>query len=306
MKKIITIMFCVGFCVAISLPAGSVELSVEAVQANNVPASYATVEDGNIIFGKTGTAYSPDSWDTILTAYGGTLPTDAKVPASYATVKDGNIIFGKTGTAYSPDVTHEILTGYGFTTTPDAMAKVKDPSNYAKVEDGNIVFGKTATAYSPEEFNMLMAAYQLAAKVVIMASEPKVEETVMAASAESKSIILAFEDVHFDFDKSTLTKEAQVILKKSIIVLKDNPNAKIRIAGYTSASGTKEYNQKLSERRANAVQEYLISEGVITRDRLSTIGYGETDPAMYEAAPKEVHSEAAKANMRVLFEIIVQ
>ncbi|MDP2971222.1 MAG: OmpA family protein, partial [Deltaproteobacteria bacterium] len=134
-------------------------------------------------------------------------------------------------------------------------------------------------------------------KVIILASEPKVEEKV---------IILAFEDAHFDFDKATLTKEAQVILKRNIQVLKANPKAKVRIAGYTSASGTESYNQRLSERRANAVKEYLTKEGVIAPDRLSTIGYGETRPAMYEAAPKDLYSEAAKANMRVLFEIIVE
>lgn len=144
-------------------------------------------------------------------------------------------------------------------------------------------------------------------KVVIMASEPKVEEKVMVvAAAEPKIIILAFEDVHFDFDKSTLKPEAQTILKRNIQLLKENPKAQIRIAGYTSASGTEAYNQKLSERRANAVREYLINEGVITRDRLTTIGYGKTNPAVYEAAPKELYSAAAKANMRVLFEIIVQ
>ena len=145
-------------------------------------------------------------------------------------------------------------------------------------------------------------------KIVIRAAEPKVKEKVVAAAAEKKAavIVLAFEDVHFDFDKSTLTPEAKVILKRDIKHLKENPKTKIRVAGYTSASGTVEYNQKLSERRAKAVQEYLISEGVITRDRLSTIGYGETHPAVYEAAPKEIYSDAAKANMRVLFEIIVE
>lgn len=143
-------------------------------------------------------------------------------------------------------------------------------------------------------------------KVVILASEPQVEEKVVQAVAEPKIIILAFEDVHFDFDKSTLKPEAQAILKRNIQLLKDNPNAQIRIAGYTSASGTEDYNQKLSERRADAVQEYLVNAGIITRDRLSTIGYGKTHPAMYEAAPKELYSKAAKANMRVLFEIVVQ
>lgn len=143
-------------------------------------------------------------------------------------------------------------------------------------------------------------------KFVILATEPKIEEKVKAASTEPKIIILAFEDVHFDFDKSALTPEAQTILKRNIQMLKDNPKAEVRVAGYTSASGTDDYNQKLSERRATAVQEYLINEGVITPDRLSTIGYGESDPAMHEAAPKEIYSNAANANMRVLFEIIMK
>ena len=147
-------------------------------------------------------------------------------------------------------------------------------------------------------------------KVVIVATEPMVEKKVVAvvseAKAEKKVVILTFEDINFDFDKSTLTPEAQAILKRDIQKLRDNPNAKIRIAGYTSAAGTDEYNQKLSERRAKAVQEYLINEGLITPDRLSTIGYGEADPAMYEASPKEIYSKAAKTNMRVLFEIVVQ
>jgi len=145
-------------------------------------------------------------------------------------------------------------------------------------------------------------------KVIILAAEPKVEEKVVALAAEPKPkvIILAFEDVHFDFDKSTLKPEAQAILKRNIQLLKENPKAQIRIAGYTSASGTEAYNQKLSERRANAVEEYLVNEGIVSRDRLSTIGYGKTRPAEYEAAPKELYSTAAKANMRVLFEIIVK
>ena len=149
-----------------------------------------------------------------------------------------------------------------------------------------------------------------AEQVIILVSEPKAEEKVfVVASAPEigkRAVILAFEDVHFEFDKSTLTKEAREILVRSIKRLKENPKAKIRIAGYTSASGTEAYNQKLSERRAKAVYDYLTKEGVVTPDRLSTIGYGETKPDMYEAAPKDLYSEAAKANMRVLFEIVVE
>jgi OOP family OmpA-OmpF porin len=143
-------------------------------------------------------------------------------------------------------------------------------------------------------------------KVVIIVAEPKVEEKVVAAQKKAAVVVLAFQDIHFDFDQSTLTPEAKVILKRDIKLLQENPNAKIRVAGYTSASGTDEYNQKLSERRAKAVQEYLVEDGVITRERLSTIGYGETRPAVHESAPRDIYSDAAKENMRVLFEIIVQ
>jgi len=148
--------------------------------------------------------------------------------------------------------------------------------------------------------------YAAKEKVVILASEPREEQKVMAAAEEPKTIVIAFEDIHFDFDKSTLKPEARTILKRNIKILKDNPNAHVRIAGYTSASGTEEYNQKLSERRAKAVEDYLISEGLISEGRLTRIGYGESDPAEYEAAPKELYSKAAKANMRVLFQIVVQ
>jgi OOP family OmpA-OmpF porin len=169
---------------------------------------------------------------------------------------------------------------------------------------GGIVF-----AFGGNEKPAPVAKYEPAPepeKVVILVSEPKVEEQVVVAAAAPKIIVLAFEDIHFDFDKSTLKPEAQTILKRNIQILKDNPNAHVRIAGYTSASGTEEYNQKLSERRAKSVEEYLISEGIISPDRLTMIGYGETNPARYEAAPKELYSKAAKANMRVLFEIVVQ
>ena len=134
---------------------------------------------------------------------------------------------------------------------------------------------------------------------------PVVAQAVVAAVAP-KVIVLSFEDVHFDFNQSTLKPEAKLILKRNIEMLNENPNAKIRIAGFTSAAGTEAYNQKLSERRAASVREYLVSEGLIKASRLSTIGYGESHPAAYEAVPSDINSPAAKANIRVLFEITVQ
>lgn len=141
--------------------------------------------------------------------------------------------------------------------------------------------------------------------VVVLATEPQVEEIVEQAVAAHKVIILAFDDVHFEFDKSSLSPHAKKVMDENIKLLKKNPGAKIRIAGYTSASGTTAHNQKLSEERAQAVKDYLVKGG-IKKERLSTIGYGEDWPAAYEAAPKNLYSPAAKANMRVLFEVLIK
>ncbi|MBE0568242.1 MAG: OmpA family protein [Deltaproteobacteria bacterium] len=127
---------------------------------------------------------------------------------------------------------------------------------------------------------------------------------VPATKAEVKFIVL--EDAHFDFDKSILTKEGEEILLRNIQVMKENPGTNVRVAGYSSASGTEEYNQKLSERRAKTVEDYLIREGGIAPERLTKIGYGETRPATYEPIPADINSKAAKSNMRVLFEVIVK
>jgi OOP family OmpA-OmpF porin len=148
------------------------------------------------------------------------------------------------------------------------------------------------------------------APVVIPVAEPESDKQVAAVAKRTKTeeevVVLAFEDVHFDFDKATLTEDARRVMRRNFQLLKKNPKAEVRVAGYTSASGTPEYNQKLSERRAEAVRTFLVEEGIAKPERLTTIGYGEFGPAEYEVAPTEIYSKAAKANMRVLFEIVVK
>jgi outer membrane protein OmpA-like peptidoglycan-associated protein len=114
------------------------------------------------------------------------------------------------------------------------------------------------------------------------------------------------EDVHFDFDKATLTKEGQEILARDVRTIKENPGIKVQIEGHTCAHGKEDYNMALGERRANAVKEYLVKEG-IDASRLSTISYGETRLAMPETpTPKNKNSSEAIANRRVHFEVIVK
>ena len=135
---------------------------------------------------------------------------------------------------------------------------------------------------------------------------PASPEKVIAPAPEAKAVkkAIALEDIHFDFNKVTLTPEAKKILKKNIQTLKENPKVRVRIAGYTSASGTDFYNNKLSVKRANAVKKYLIKEGGIAQDRLSVTGYGKKNPVKIETTPKKLNSAEAKANMRAVFEVI--
>jgi outer membrane protein OmpA-like peptidoglycan-associated protein len=131
-------------------------------------------------------------------------------------------------------------------------------------------------------------------KVMVLVLDPKDNEKVAV-----------FGDTHFDFGKSTLSQEAKALLDKDVQVLKENPLTNVRMAGYTSAEGTEEVNQELSESRANAVRDYLIEEGVAP-ERITVIGYGRTRPAMYEVTPGDINSKEAMANMRVLFEVVVK
>lgn len=83
--------------------------------------------------------------------------------------------------------------------------------------------------------------------------------------------------VNFDFNSSTLTSTAKTNLDKLAEVLVNNPDTNINVYGYTDSKGTDEYNQALSERRANAVKSYLTSMGVAS-DRMFSMGMGEKDP----------------------------
>jgi len=81
------------------------------------------------------------------------------------------------------------------------------------------------------------------------------------------------------------------ILNKVAVVMNENPDWKFKIIGHTDSDGTDESNLTLSQQRANAVKQTLVSLG-IKADRLSTIGKGESEPVNANTSPEE------KANNR--------
>ncbi|MBE0514486.1 outer membrane beta-barrel protein [Sulfurimonas sp.] len=140
---------------------------------------------------------------------------------------------------------------------------------------------------------------------VILVCDLDAKEKIKGCIEKKKPMALVFEEINFEFDKSELNQEAKRALKKDLEQLKDNSNIRMIVAGYASKSGTKEYNQKLSEERAQSVKDFLVQEKILPANKISTVGYGETRPAQYEANPEsDVYSKAAKANMRVVLKIV--
>ncbi|WP_248679836.1 DUF3034 family protein [Sinimarinibacterium sp. CAU 1509] len=83
--------------------------------------------------------------------------------------------------------------------------------------------------------------------------------------------------VHFEFDKSTLTDDAESLLNQVADALIKRPDIKVEIAGHTDSKGSDAYNQSLSEARTVSVMNYLAAHGVAS-DRMRAVGYGESQP----------------------------
>ena len=111
---------------------------------------------------------------------------------------------------------------------------------------------------------------------------------------------LTFEDVYFDFDRSTLRPEALRLLDDAIAKLQANPTRNIVIEGHTCNIGTAEYNLALGDRRASAVRDYLVSRGVPAA-RLETRSFGEERPKFDNA-----REETRRLNRRAALVVRVQ
>ena len=93
-----------------------------------------------------------------------------------------------------------------------------------------------------------------------------------------KNIVkIVIDGLTFGFDKTNLTKESELILRKALDSLETYLNVQVEISGHTDNKGTRKYNQLLSERRAKTVADWLVKHG-ITSDRLFPVGYGMDKP----------------------------
>jgi len=105
--------------------------------------------------------------------------------------------------------------------------------------------------------------------------------------------------VEFDFDKTVVTPRYHSDLEKVADFLKAYPNTTAELEGHTDNRGTDEYNVKLSKRRAESVKNYLIEKFNINAGRLSTVGYGESQPV-----DSNETDEGRQRNRRVVASIV--
>ena len=100
------------------------------------------------------------------------------------------------------------------------------------------------------------------------------------ATAVATQPTSAFPDlgvVHFDTDKATLTPEGQATLTRAAEAMKSNPNAHLRLEGYTDSTGSDQHNLTLSQQRANTVGDFLKAQGIEGK-RLTGDGFGPAKP----------------------------
>jgi outer membrane protein OmpA-like peptidoglycan-associated protein len=101
--------------------------------------------------------------------------------------------------------------------------------------------------------------------------------SVLATSESARGLIVNMSDVLFDTAKYTLKPGTQISLAKVSGILQAYPGLKLQVEGYTDSVGSDEYNQKLSENRADAVRDFLVTQGV-QPDNITATGYGKAKP----------------------------
>ena len=112
-----------------------------------------------------------------------------------------------------------------------------------------------------------------------------------------KSIVL--ENIYYDYDESYITDAAAIELDKLVAILEDNPTISIELSSHTDSRDSDEYNQALSQRRAESAVQYLIDSGIAS-GRITAKGYGERELIIKNAVTEEQH----QINRRTEFKVV--
>ncbi len=114
---------------------------------------------------------------------------------------------------------------------------------------------------------------------------------------------ITLKDILYDFNSDVLREESKVSLNTLVKIMKDSPNLKIGIYSHTDSRGSDEYNLELSQRRAQSVVNYLVSQG-LSKDRLLAKGFGETQLLNKCANGIECTEQEHEVNRRTTFKVL--
>jgi len=179
----------------------------------------------------------------------------------------------------------------------------------------NVIVGSTPTGNTGVyEFNIKSTKakdYRLSAELegyIFQNQSVKVEGATDQEKTLTKTISMRklsvgvssiLRNLYFDFDKASLKTESYNELNKLETMMRQNQNLMVEIGGHTDSYGTKDYNLYLSQKRANAVKDFLTRKGIDAR-RIKAVGYGKSKPL----ASNDDEEEGRELNRRVEFLII--
>lgn len=140
---------------------------------------------------------------------------------------------------------------------------------------------RDAAILATQQKNMAQAnalqAQQIAAEASAKTFQLEAQLAELAAKKTERGLIITLGDVLFATDVARLNANGLVMAQRLATVLQQNPQRTVLIEGFTDSTGKTQYNQELSERRAMAVGEALLAQGV-ARERIRQRGYGESYP----------------------------
>ncbi len=189
------------------------------------------------------------------------------------------------------------VTGPGGKNVPaEIEIKKWDRGKLVYSEKRQISAPKTISVPDLDDVEITASSGGYVPKKVIVSRKDKERIIELDEIKPGDSIIV--DNVYFEINQAHLRKESLNILDRMIENLKASPSIKLEVRGHTDSTGTGEYNQKLSERRADAVVEYMIKNG-ISPERLSAVGLGKDKPIADNST-----AEGRRKNRRTEFYIL--
>jgi OOP family OmpA-OmpF porin len=188
-----------------------------------------------------------------------------------------------------------------------AQADEEKVHNYVRDSEGQVVRDSNkdcVRSYDMTEERLEECGYE-SMEVVVEKTPEKVQVEVVESGTVLESVVV--ENIQFAFDSAELTAGSKAILDDAVTRLTPykelirNETTHITVTGHTDSTGPEAYNQKLSERRANAVADYMANSLGVDRMRMKVSGEGESNP-IADNATREGHAK----NRRVEIDVITK